>query len=87
MPAVAQDLNSYRAIAPEACFDTPQTLDRMVQNLFADPEAQFRTIQSNYASIDAFWLDNHLNEWLQVMLFPNAPVKVGERKVFLSKKV
>ena len=73
VPAFVQDLNSYRAIAPEACFDTPETLDRMVQDLFADPEAQFRAIRSNYARMDAFWLDNHLDEWIQVMLPPNAP--------------
>ena len=75
MPAFVQDLNCYRAIAPEACFDTPQTLDRMVQDLFADPEAQFRGIQRNYARMDAFWLDNHLDEWLQVMLPQMAPSK------------
>ena len=74
VPAFVQDLNCYRSIAPEACFDTPQTLDRMVRDLFADPEAQFRTIQRNYARMDAFWLDNHLNEWLNVLLAPTAPV-------------
>ena len=74
VPAFVQDLNCYRSIAPEACFDTPQTLDRMVQNLFADTEEQFRTIQRNYARMDAFWLDNHINEWIQVLLAPTAPV-------------
>ena len=73
VPAFVQDLNSYRAIAPEACFDTPQTLDRMVSSLFANPEAQFDLIRGNYARMDAFWLDNHLDEWLQVMLpFPSS---------------
>ena len=72
VPAFVQDLPGYTQIAPEACFDTPQTLDRMVQNLFADQEAQFRLIQRNYARMDAFWLDNHLNEWLRVLLHPTA---------------
>ena len=71
VPAFVQDLNCYRAIAPEACFDTPQTLDRMVRDLFADPDKQFDTIRSNYARMKDFWLDDHLNEWLQVLLSPN----------------
>ena len=74
VPAFVQDLNGYRAIAPEACFDTQQTLDRMVRDLFADPEAQLRTIQRNYARMKDYWLDDHLNEWLNVLLAPTAPV-------------
>ena len=70
VPAFVQDLSGYRAIAPEACFDTPQKLDRMVRDLFADPEEQFRLIRRNYARMDAFWLDNHLDDWLQVLLRP-----------------
>ena len=70
VPAFVQDLNCYRAIAPEACFDTPQTLDRMAQDLFADPDKQFDTIRSNYARMKDYWLDDHLNEWLQVLLSP-----------------
>ena len=73
VPAFVQDLACYRALAPEACFDTAQTLDRMVQNLFADQEAQLRLIRANYARMDAFWLDNHIDEWVRVLLHPNAP--------------
>ena len=75
VPAFVQDLACYRTLAPEACFDTAQTLDRMVQNLFADPEAQLRLIRANYARMDAFWLDNHLDEWIRVLLHPNAPTR------------
>ena len=70
-PAFVQDLSSYMAIAPEACFDTAEKLDRMVNDLFADPAEQFRIIRSNYARMDAWWLDNHLDDWLEVMLYPN----------------
>jgi len=73
VPAFVQDLACYRTLAPEACFDTAQTLDRMVHNLFADPEAQLHLIRANYARMDAFWLDNHLDEWIRVLLHPNAP--------------
>ena len=69
-PAFVQDLGSYMRIAPDACFDTADTLDRKVGELFADPDAQFRTIRANYARMQDYWLDNHLNEWLEVMLFP-----------------
>jgi glycosyltransferase involved in cell wall biosynthesis len=69
-PAFVQDLGSYMQIAPEACFDTAETLDRMVNALFADPDAQIQTIRANYARMGNYWLDNHLNEWLDVMLFP-----------------
>lgn len=67
-PAFVQDIGSYRQIAPEACFDSPETLDRMVSDLFADPDAQLHLIRSNYARMDAFWLDDHLDDWLDVML-------------------
>ena len=70
-PAFVQDLGSYMKIAPDACFDTPETLDRMVNALFADPDAQLQLIRRNYARMDDFWLDSHLDEWLQVMLYPN----------------
>ena len=63
-----QNLGSYMRIAPDACFDTPETLDRMVNALFADPDAQLELIRRNYARMDDFWLDSHLDEWLQVML-------------------
>ena len=43
----------------------------MVNGLFADPDAQFRLIRANYARMDTWWLDNHLNDWLDVMLYPN----------------
>ena len=76
-PAFVQDLGSYKQIAPEACFDTPQTLDRMVNALFADPDAQLQLIRRNYARMDAFWLDRHLEEWLQVMLKPNGKVRLA----------
>ena len=69
-PAFVQDLGSYMQIAPDACFDTADTLDRKVNGLFADPDAQFRLIRANYARMKDFWLDDHLNEWLEVMLFP-----------------
>ena len=70
-PAFVQNLGSYMQIAPDACFDTADTLDRMVNALFADPDAQLQTIRANYARMKDFWLDDHLNEWLEVMLFPN----------------
>ena len=69
-PAFVQDLGSYMQIAPDACFDTADTLDRMVGALFANPDAQLQTIRANYARMQDHWLDNHLNEWLEVMLFP-----------------
>lgn len=69
-PAFVQNLGSYMRIAPEACFDTAETLDRMVNALFADPDAQLQLIRRNYARMDGFWLDNHLDEWLEVMLYP-----------------
>ena len=69
-PAFVQDLGSYMRIAPDACFDTADKLDRMVNGLFADPDAQLQTIRANYARMQDHWLDNHLNEWLEVMLFP-----------------
>lgn len=71
-PAFVQDLDCYKQIAPEACFDTPETLDRMVDALFADQDAQIRLIRDNHARMDAFWLDNHLDEWLQLLLYPTA---------------
>jgi len=67
----AQDLRCYKKIAPKACFDTPETLDRMVDALFADPEAQLQLIRSNYARMKDYWLDNHLDDWLEVLLYPN----------------
>ncbi|MBR4253747.1 MAG: hypothetical protein IKQ16_01525 [Lentisphaeria bacterium] len=70
VPAFVQDIGSYRQIAPDACFDTADTLDRMVNGLFADPDKQFQLIRDNYARMDAWWLDGHLDEWLDVMLFP-----------------
>lgn len=70
-PVFVQDLACYRQIAPEACFDTPETLDRMVNALFADPDAQLQLIRANYARMKDWWLDNHLDEWLDVMLHPN----------------
>ncbi len=69
-PVFVQNLGSYMQIAPDACFDTADTLDRMVDGLFADPDAQFQTIRTNYARMKQYWLDDHLNEWLEVMLFP-----------------
>ena len=69
-PAFVQDLDCYKEIAPEACFDTADTLDRMVRALFADPDAQFRLIRSNYARMEQYWLDNHLGDWLEVLLYP-----------------
>ena len=69
-PAFVQNLGSYMRIAPEACFDTAETLDRMVNALFADPDAQLQLIRRNYARMGEFWLDNHLDEWLEVMLYP-----------------
>jgi len=71
VPAFVQDLGSYMQIAPEACFDTSETLDRMVAALFSDPDAQFQIIRRNYARMDDFWLDRHLKEWLEVMLRPD----------------
>lgn len=76
-PAFVQDLGSYMRIAPEACFDTPETLDRMVNGLFADPDAQLQLIRRNYARMDEFWLDDHLDEWLEVMLFPKGRGRPG----------
>ena len=70
-PAFVQDLGCYKQIAPEACFDTPETLGRMVNDLFADPDAQLQLIRANYARMEDWWLDNHLNDWLDVMLYPN----------------
>ena len=70
-PAFVQDIGNYMQIAPDACFDTADKLDRMVSALFANPDAQFQTIRANYTRVNGFWLDNHLNEWLEVMLFPN----------------
>ncbi len=69
-PAFVQDVGCYKRIAPDACFDTADTLDRMVNGLFADPDAQFETIRANYARMKDYWLDDHLNDWLEVMLFP-----------------
>lgn len=70
-PAFVQDLGSYRQIAPDACFDTPDTLDRLANALFADPDAQLQLIRRNYARIDGFWLDKHIDEWLEVLLYPH----------------
>ena len=70
-PAFVQGLGNYLETAPEACFDTPEKLDRMVSGLFADPDAQFRLIRANYARMKDYWLDNHLSEWAKVMLYPN----------------
>ena len=67
-PAFVQALENYAQIAPDACFDTDETLERMVNELFADADAQLQLIRSNYARMDKFWLDNHLDEWLKVML-------------------
>ena len=78
-PAFVQDLGSYLQIAPDACFDTPETLDRMVNDLFADPDAQLQLIRRNYARMDEFWLDKHLDDWLRVMLHPNDAMP-GEQK-------
>ena len=69
-PAFVQDLGSYMRIAPDACFDTADTLERKVCALFADPDAQLQLIRENYARMKDYWLDDHLNEWLEVMLFP-----------------
>lgn len=69
-PAFVQDLGSYMKIAPDACFDTADKLDRMVNALFADPDAQLQVIRANYTRMKDYWLDDHLNEWLEVMLFP-----------------
>lgn len=69
-PAFVQNLGSYMRIAPDACFDTPDTLGRMVDALFADPDAQLQTIRANYARMKDYWLDDHLGEWLEVMLYP-----------------
>lgn len=71
VPAFVQDLGSYTRIAPDACFDTPEKLDRMVAALFADPDAQIQLVRRNYARMEEFWLDKHLDEWLKVMLYPN----------------
>ena len=70
-PAFVQDLGSYTRIAPEACFSSNDALDRMVRGLFADPDAQFQLIRANYARMKDFWLDDHLAEWIAVMLYPN----------------
>ena len=70
-PVFVQDLGNYKKIAPDACFDTPDTLDRMVKALFADPGAQLQTIRANYARMKDYWLDDHLNEWLEVLLYPH----------------
>ena len=67
-PAFVQGLGNYRQLAPEACFDTAETLDRMVDALFADPDAQFELIRRNYLRMNDLWLDNHLDEWLDVMM-------------------
>ena len=67
-PALVQGLGNYLKVAPDACFDTAETLERMVEALFADPDAQLQLIRRNYARMDDFWLDNHLDEWLAVML-------------------
>ena len=69
-PVFVQDLGCYMRIAPEACFDTVDTLDRKIRALFADQDAQLQSIRANYARVQDYWLDNHLNEWLEVMLFP-----------------
>jgi glycosyltransferase involved in cell wall biosynthesis len=69
-PAFVQDLGNYMKIAPDACFDTADTLDRKVSGLFADPDAQFQFIRTNYVRMQDYWLDDHLSEWLEVMLFP-----------------
>ena len=68
VPAFVQKLGNYMQIAPEACFDTPETLGRMVDSLFVEQDAQLQLIRRNYARMDAFWLDNHLDDWLQVLL-------------------
>ena len=67
-PAFVQGLGTYLQTAPDACFDTAETLDRKVEALFADPDAQFQTIRCNYLKMNELWLDNHLDEWLKVML-------------------
>ena len=69
-PAFVQNLGPYMKISPEACFDTADDLDRKVGALFADTDAQFQLIRSNYARMKAYWLDDHLSDWLEVMLFP-----------------
>ncbi|MBQ7732319.1 MAG: hypothetical protein IJT68_10830 [Lentisphaeria bacterium] len=69
-PSFVQDLGCYKRIAPDACFDTADTLDRKVEALFADQDAQLQTIRANYARMKDYWLDDHLNDWLEVMLFP-----------------
>ena len=67
-PAFVQNLGNYMQIAPDACFDSAETLGRMVDALFDNPEAQLQLIHRNYARMDAFWLDRHLDDWLAVML-------------------
>ncbi len=69
-PSFVQDLGNYMKIAPDACFDTADTLDRKVEALFADQDTQLQTIRANYARMKDYWLDDHLNDWLEVMLFP-----------------
>jgi len=71
-PAFVQDLGSYMRIDPKACFDTPETLDRMVVALFSDPDAQLQLIRNNHARMKDFWLDNHLREWVDVLLHPTS---------------
>jgi glycosyltransferase involved in cell wall biosynthesis len=78
-PAFVQDLGSYMRIAPEACFDSNDKLDRMVRDLFADPYAQYRLIRANHARMEDFWLDNHLNEWIDALLFPKGRVRQDAR--------
>jgi len=67
-PAFVQNLSNYMQIAPDACFDSPETLERMVDSLFSEPDAQLQLIRQNYARMESFWLDKHLDEWLAVML-------------------
>ncbi len=67
-PAFVQNLGTYRQLAPEACFDTSDTLDRQIDALFADTDAQFELIRRNYIRMNDFWLDNHLDDWLAVMM-------------------
>ena len=66
-PAFVQRIGAYPQVAPDACFDTAEDLDQMVNALFANPDAQLQLIRRNYERMNEFWLDNHLGEWLEVM--------------------
>lgn len=68
VPSFVQDLGVYKELSPESCFADANELDRMVQNLFAQPiEQTAAQIQANYDRLEPIWLENTYEEWLPIL--------------------